>query len=68
MYVYAFRLGSRNYPERMMGPFDSLSDARGKAQHMRNMGHETGRVRKVEVTEYATVLADLRRGVLAKGW
>jgi hypothetical protein len=66
--VYAYRTGSRNFVGGIAGPFDTLAEARAAAQHDRNMGGQTGRIRKVTRAEVEQARKDIGWGILPRGW
>ena len=68
MIVYGFRVGSRDFPRRIAGPFVTLEDARKAAYVRRCYGDQTGRVRRVTNDELTQAERDLRSGVLRSGW
>lgn len=68
MKVYAFRVGSRNYPSGIRGPFPTMAEARMRAYSARCFGNETGRIRKVTKEEFEAARSALRSGVLTKGF
>ena len=59
--VYAFRVGSVDYPRKVAGPFETVGTARDAAYRERCLGSATGRVHKMTAGEFTVAQ---RRGTL----
>jgi len=68
LYAYGFRVGSRDYPTSIQGPYATLETAREAAYQERAMGRPTGHVRKVTAAQLKAAQAQLRKGILSSGW
>lgn len=66
--VYGFRIGSRDYPSKIAGPFDTHAEAKEAAYRERCAGSPTGRIRGVTRDVFEGDREAFRRGILPRGW
>lgn len=63
--IYGFRVGPRNYPREIAGPFSTAAEAREAAAAIRDHGQQVGRIMPTTSDEFQRVVENFRRGIIS---